>query len=304
MGFVDNTTYTGKDTAGFYSKALLFGNTKENITIYPNVKNKIKVARLDLDNIVQADGCDFEDQNTTTLSQKTLEVCPMKINMQFCVDIFEANYLSEKLRAGSNTSEVMDKETENYLIDQVMKYVASFLEKLIWQGDTAGSPADGPMTLCDGLLKGFDADGDIITQDSTTITVSNVIAELAKVYNKIPDTMYDTMQQLKWFIPINVAKLYKQAIAAASAETYYVKDAELTFLGIPMVVAKGLPSNTMVVAAKENLWMGTDLISDFEDIQILNMKETTGEKKVRFIGGFKFGVNFGVSEEIVYYRAA
>lgn len=304
MSFVDNTTYAGKDLPGFYSKALLLGNTKENITIYPNVKSKVKIASLDLDNIVQADGCDFEDQGTSTLAQKTLEVCPLKINLQYCTLTFEANYLSEQLRAGSNQGEVMPTSTSDYIVGQVMKHVNAFLEKLIWQGDVDGSPANGPMTLCDGLLKKFDADGDVVKINNTTITTSNVIAELTKVYEGIPDELYDGMQELKWFIPVGVAKIYKQVVAAASAETYYVKDAELSFLGIQMIVTKGMPANTMVCAAKENLWMGTDLMSDLEDIKIINLYDTLGEKKVRLVGGFKFGVNYGVSEEVVYYGAA
>jgi hypothetical protein len=107
--------------------------------------------------------------------------------------------------------------------------------------------------------------------------------------------------KLKWFISIAAEKFYRQAIASASAEAYFVGDKPLNFLGIDLTVIEALPDSVMVVADSENLWFGTDLMSDFEDIQVLNMKDTTGDKNVRFIASMKLGVNYGNPTEIVYY---
>lgn len=301
MALIDNTTYTGKDAAGFYSTALLTGNTKEQIKLVPNVKDKIKMASMDLSNPVKAAGCAFSANGDVTLAQKTLTVCPMDINLELCTTDFETNYLSESIRPGSNNNE-LPANVAQYVVEQVMLHVSAQLEDLMWNGDTNGSPED----ICDGFLTLFDADNAIVTVDNDTLSASNIISEMALVYNAIPATVFKkkTKGTLRWFISVAAEKFFKQAIAAASAETYYVKDTELVYLGIPLVVSEGLPDNIMVVADSENLWYGTDLVSDFEDIKIINMLETTGDRKVRMVGAFKFGVNYGVSEEIVYYRPA
>lgn len=299
MAFVDNTTYTGKDAAGFYAKALLTGNTKSMIKQYANVKNMIKIARYDESGILQEADCTFTDGGTGTLSQKTLTVCPIKVNREFCKTTFEANYLSEQLRAGANGEEVMPMSFEEFFLEQVAKNISADLENVIWQGDVDGSPTP---SVCDGFLKKFDADVNVLTVSGTTLNATTIIAELTKVYDKIPSTIFDS-QELVIFVNHKAAKAYMQAQAtvATANGSYFVGKKELDFLGIPVVIAPGLPDNVMVAAEKTNLWFGTDLASDFDDVKIIPQANITGAPTVRFVARFQFGVQYGVSEEIVYY---
>ncbi len=298
MAFVDNTTFTGKDAQGFYSEALLTGETKSVIKLYPDVKSKLKVARLDLANILQEADCTFTDGGTTTLSQKTLEVCPIKVNLEYCQRTFEADYLSMQLKAGSNNGEVMPASVEEYIIGQVSKNISADLENIIWQGDTTGSPA----SICDGFLKKFLADATVIDVNNTTVSASNVLTEIGKVYAAIPDTIINS-RDLRIFIPVSIAKFYKTAIAAGTGNggAYFIGDKELNYLGVTLVIAPGLPADTMVAAETQNLWFGTDLMSDFEDVIIIPQKHISGAPTVRLVAEFKFGVEYGVGEEIVLY---
>lgn len=298
MAFIDTTVYTGKDLEGFYSKILLTGNTKSVVKFYPNVKSKVKIARLDMANIIQADDCSFNDSGTTTLSQKTLEVCPLKVNLEYCVSTFEANYLSEQLRAGSNTGQVMPDSVEAYLLEQVSKNISADLENLIWQGDTAGSPE----SLCDGWLAQFRDDADVIDVTGTTLTAANIIVELGKVYAAIPATIVNS-SDLVIFISVAASKFYRQALAAGGFfATFNAGDLNPTYLGIPLVVAEGLSANQMVAAEKGNLWFGSDLMSDFDDVVVIPQFKITGAPTVRLAVRFKFGTSYGVSEEIVFYE--
>lgn len=298
MAFADNTTYTGKDAVGFYSKAILTGDVKSMIRVMPNVKSKEKIARLDLTNIVQEDDCTFTDLGTTTLSQKTLEVCPLKVNLEFCTTQFEANYLSEQLRPG-NTGEVMPASFEEYLLEQIAVNTSATLEDLLWNGDTAGSPA----TVCDGFRKKFLADSAVVDVTGTTLSASNILTEIAKVYAAIPNAIM-MKPDLRIFISNAAFKFYSQAIAAGTGNggAYFIGEKPLNYLGIELVVAPYLPANEMVAAQLGNLWMGTDLVNDFDDVQILNMYRVLGSPTARFTARFKFGVEYGVGEEIVWYH--
>jgi hypothetical protein len=91
LAFTDNTTFYGKDLEGFYANALLTGNSKSEFKLIPNVKSKVKIGQLNLGNILQDADCSFSSTGEGTLAQKTLEVCPVKINLEYCQRTFEAS---------------------------------------------------------------------------------------------------------------------------------------------------------------------------------------------------------------------
>lgn len=298
---IDTTvTYTGRDLDGFYSTALLTGDTKSLIRLVPNVKSKVKLASLNMSGMFAADNCEFSDTGVASLSQKTLEVCPIKINLSFCERDFEANYLSEQLRAGSNKSGNIPKSFTDYMLNQVALNTSAYTEKLLWQGDTTNSPAD----LCDGLLTHFDDDSTIGTVNAVSggITVANVIAEVGKVYDAIPCTIIDN-KKVVIFVSCKIGKAYKQALAGLNNffATYNTGDLTLSYLDTKLIVSKGLPDDQMVACDPQNLWFGTDLVSDENDLMFIPQKAISGAPTVRIAGSFKFGTQFGSSTEIVWY---
>lgn len=300
LSFTDNTTFYGKDLEGFYAKALLTGKSKEEFKLIPNVKSKVKLGQLNIGNILQDADCSFSSTGEGTLDQKTFEVCPVKINLEYCQRTFEVDYLSQLLRPGSNNAEIMPATVESFLLDQVALKVSADTEQLVWKGDTA--TASYPLSLCDGLQKQFKADAAVIDVAGTaSLTVSNIIAELTKVYNAIPQELI-LEDDLRIFLSPAAHRAYRQALAAASSEAYFMQNySELHFLDVKLSVAPGIQANYMVAARKSNLLLLTDLMSDFEEVQILPQKNVTGVPVVRMIGEFKFGVGYIYGSEVVFY---
>lgn len=294
----DSTVYAGKDDASFYSKALIEGGSKETFRLISNVKSKIKLAKYDLGELIQDADCTFTNTGEGTLAQKEFEVCPLKINLELCQRTFETDYLSEQLRGGSLNSEVAPASFVNYMLDRISKQVSADLEKASWAGVATGGTY--PNTVCSGLVEKLGADSDVVDVSATTITSSNVITELNRVYAAIPDAVIGK-EDLVIYASTNIVKAYRQAVANASAEAYYTKDVPLTFLGIEVIEAKGLPSNRMVAGQKSNFLLLTDLVSDFEDVLILPQKNLTGEPTIRVVGEFKFGVDYLYGAEVVLY---
>jgi hypothetical protein len=148
----------------------------------------------------------------------------------------------------------------------------------------------------------------VIDVTGTTLTASNIQAELQKVYSAIPAEMIlkatDGSGEAGIYVSMAAYNFYRQLVYASSPIAF-VNSANvpvLNFLGIDLWPTPGLPANAMVFAAKTNLWVGTDLREDMEDIKLIDMRQTTGDDKVRIRGAFTIGVNFGVGAEIVYYR--
>lgn len=306
MAFTDNTTYTGKQTTEFYSAILKMGNTKQNVRIMPNVKSKALIPRLDFSGLIQSGDCTYTDGGDTTLSQKTLTVCDLKVNKTFCETTFEANFLSEYLAAGSNNGEVAPSVFLQYAMDLMAKNVSSDLENIIWNG-TTGSTAY-PIELCNGFLKAFDADGSVVGLTASAIgatsqvglTSANVVAALTAVYNAIPAQLIGN-PDLRIYISEKDASYYKvaQATVATANGGYFVGDKPLDFLGIQLVTSAWIPAGRIALTHVSNLWMGTDLESDEQVFKALYMYDVTGEPTLRIVMRFKFGIQYGVSQEIV-----
>ena len=302
FAIVDNTSYTGKDVYEFYSKALLEGGSKSLFRLVPGVKSTIKMPRYDAGNIIQDAGCSWAPSGEGTLSQKTLSVCAKSIQLELCATTFETNFLSEIMRPGSNNGEVSPAAFTDYMISEVGRKVQNDLEIAVWQGD-AGSTAY-PVSICDGLQKlmGSTANGTVVTVAGASggLTAGNIIAEMAKVYAAIPNTVVNS-PNLRLFLPTSALKLYFQALATASAESYFAGAKDPNFLGIPIVEASGMSNNKMVAAETTNLVLLTDLLSDEETLNVIPQAAITGTNTVRIAGNFKFGVDFLVAEDIVYY---
>lgn len=297
MGLIDNTTYTGKDTDGFFSVALLTGDTKSKVRLIPNAKSTVKMGSLNLGNILQADSCSLEGVGNYTLAQKSLDVCDIAIKVPICAKDYEANYLSESLRAGSNVDQNFPEGFVGYLLELVAQQISTQTEALFWQGDTEGSP----VSLCDGLIKKFLADGTVIDVGAgTVLSASNIIAQIGIVYDAIPDTISDN-GKVAIFISRKAAKFYRQALVAANPAliAYNNGDFTLRYIDVELIVSAGMPTNDMVAAEPMNLWYGTDLVSDEKEIEIVT--DPLNPKQSYIITSFKWGVNYGVGAEIVYY---
>jgi hypothetical protein len=57
----------------------------------------------------------------------------------------------------------------------------------------------------------------------------------------------------------------------------------------------------MICAQKSNLFFGTGLLSEQNEISILDMSQLDGSQNVRYIARFTAGVQYGVVEDIVTY---
>jgi hypothetical protein len=299
LAFTDNTTFYGKDLEGFYANSLLKGASKESFKLIPDVKSTAKIAKLNLGSILQDADCSFNATGEGTLSQKTVTAQDVKINLEYCQRTFERDYLSMALRAGSNSdASIMPASVEEFLLEQVAKKISNDLEYITWQGSGATVAANFVSEI--GLQAKLLGDGEVIDVSATTLSSTNIVAQINRVYDVIPAAVKES-PELVIYMNAKTAGMYKQA-QAASYTGFYSEDQKLTFLGVPIIVAGGLGDNKMVAAEKTNLLLLTDLMSDFSEVLVLPQKSVTGAPVIRMVGDFKFGVDYVYGAEIVYYN--
>ena len=299
MALTDNTTFYGKDAEGFFKKVLTTGVAKNELSLIPNVKSKIKLAYSDLGNILQADDCSFSATGEGTLNQKTMEVCDLKVNLEYCATTFEANYLSMQLRAGSNNDEVMPASYADFVVNYVAEKVSSDLEKVMFQGNTA--TASYPYSLCDGLNKLLLADSDVVDVSATaSLTSANVVTELNRVLDAVPAEVRQEAN-FKIFVSQQIAFAYKQAQAVTQGGLFLVGDKELNYLGYRLIPTSGLSAKQMIAFNSDKVFFLTDLTSDWDEIIMIPQRQISGARTERFATSLKFGVNYLYGNEIVFY---
>lgn len=137
------------------------------------------------------------------------------------------------------------------------------------------------------------------------INRSNVVEVLTAIYNNTPEAVKHKAD-FRLFVPLHVADAYRlrQAEVAQGSGTYFTTDKALNFLGKQMEEMPWFAPNTIVAARSSNLYFGTDLLADYNNIQVVDMRQSTADHKVRFRATFASDVNFGYGEEILLYRPA
>ncbi len=289
------TTYAGEFAGEYIAAALLSGVTlsQGGVTIKPNIKYKEVIKKLALDSILKDASCDFDPTSNVTLTERILQPEEFQVNLQLCKKDFRQDWNAQEM--GFSQYDNLPKRFSDFLIAQVAAKVAQKIEQNIWNGATAtAGEFDGFKTL---LL----ADGDVVDVSGTTLSASNIIAELGKVVDAIPSAVY-SKEDVKIYLPTSAAKFYIQAQAALGyRDLYNVGKTEMNFQGIPLYTCPGMSDNKMIAAQTSNLFFGTGLLNDWQEVKLIDMADIDGSQNVRVILRGSAGVQHGIGSDIVLY---
>lgn len=302
------TTYAGESAGQYISAALLSGSTIDNggITVKPNVKFKEVIKKVSTDDIVKDASCDFTATSTITLTERVLQPEFQQVNLQLCKKDFISDW--EAVQMGYSAHHDLPPAFSDFLIAHVASKVAQRTETSIWAGDTSTSGQ------FNGLTTQIALDADLPTAQEvagTTVTASNVITELGKIVDAIPSALYGS-EDLNVYISQNIARAYVRALGGFGASglgaagtnnqgTQWWNNGALSFDGVKLFVANGLADNTAMAAEKSNIYFGTGLLADHNEVKVLDMSDLDGSDNVRVVMRFTAGVQYGIVDDIVTY---
>jgi len=83
--------------------------------------------------------------------------------------------------------------------------------------------------------------------------------------------------------------------------TLWYSGGDLSFDGVKIFVTQGLTGSQAMAAQKENLYFGTGLMNDMNEVKLLDMADLDGSQNVRVIMRYTAGTQFGIADEIVTY---
>lgn len=304
------TTYAGEFAGKYISAALLSGKTlaEGNITTVPNVKYKQVMKKAVSGDLVKDATCDFSGEaDVLTLSERILQPEEFQVNLELCKKDFRSDW--EAAQMGFSAFDNLPPSFSDFLIAHVADKVAQRIETNIWTGTNATSGQ------FDGFVTTLGADGDVNDVTGTASTASNIITELGKIADAIPSTVYGA-EDMTIYLPGNMYRNYIRALGGFGASglgaagtndqgtQWYNMGSGLSFDGIQVVHAPGLSDNDAVAAEKSNLFFGTGLLSDQNEVKVIDMADLDGSQNVRVVMRFTAGIQHGIGGDIVLYATS
>jgi|TARA_A100000171_G_scaffold52692_1_gene72417 hypothetical protein len=300
------TTYAGEFAGDYIAAALLEGRTiaAGGITVKPNVKFKEVIKKLATNDIVKDATCDFDATSTLTLTERILQPEEQQVNLQICKKDFVSDW--EAIQMGYSAYHNVPPKFADFLIGHVASKVAEKTETSIWRGDTSNNGEFDGLTTKIAVDAALPAAQEVA---GTTVTSSNVIAQLGSIADAIPSAVL-YKEDLHIYVSTNIFQAYKRALGgfASNVGAAGVRDLGPNqdiniemFDGIKVFRAPGLADNTAVAAEKSNLFFGTGLLADHNEVKVLDMADLDGSQNARIIMRFTAGVQYGVIEDIVTY---
>ena len=289
------TTYAGKEAAGYIRAAFLSNESLAAVTFKENIEYKQVVRRL-VDNITFANAtCDFTPTGTVTLTERILTLEKFQIHRNLCKNTFLIDW-----EARSEQNNELHASLTDAIIANVLAGMAANNERLIWQGVNANA----------GEYAGFEtlflADSAVLdVEDPEAITSANVIEEMNRLVLTLPTRVRRATEKPVIAVSSNVAEAFRTAILGLGGGSYLYQGetVKMTWQGqYDIIECPGMSDDTMAMYQKSNLWFGTNLLDQWNNVAVLDMYQYDLSDNVRFACSFFAGVQYGFGDEIAFYQ--
>ncbi|GEP95568.1 hypothetical protein [Chitinophaga cymbidii] len=287
---------------------------KSEGVVETGIKSARTVNRLETDVIFQDDDdCGFTPSGTTKISQRVLEVGPIKVNEALCPKKLNRVYLQHEVKQGSADDEIPFEEEYS---EQKMLGIAAANEVAIWQGDKDG--VDANLNKYDGFIKilaAGDVSGSVIHANvaqfisgaplgsGTVITGELAIQIVDGIYKALPAKILSKRDLRVWcgsdFFRTYVLGLKEKNLYHYAPE-HDDLDIKVPATNLILTGTHGLDGTNKLYALRtSNMHLGTDLEGEDETF---SMKYAEEAEEVRFKSAFKLGVQIAFPDEVVEFH--
>lgn len=318
---INNTlSYSPKIMPDWFYKVLLKPNfiEKDYIRVEANVTKEAVLRKLVMANntVSQVDNrdCAWSPKQRFENTTETFQVKNWKINEEQCLEeldsIYSENVLAEfrNYQAGATKTE-MPGDLEAAIRLHLENSLGADIDRIILGGN--GNAVDG---IQDGLIdKALASSSTIKIQNTITIDASNVLSEIQRVYDAIPnvvlnEALYEPEKApVRIFVDINTYRYALQALSTTPTNyqvtlpSWTYEGGVIRYMGVEVALVNYMPANTMFAASRDNMIFFTDLLSDTQEIRIKQGNDLKDESMVYIKGAYRAEAAFVYEDEVVLY---
>jgi len=301
---VITSNYAGNAALPYVAPAILSGDTIANgyVEVLENVRYKANLRKFD-GVALQAAGCEFSNTDgSLTLSDVVLTTTALQVNEQVCNKDLRTAWEANQMRGQSSNSPA---DFQAFAAQYVAAKVAEGVERNLWQGqfdftDSAVTDTSGTYTNYPGICNKIVNANPAVDQALTGVTTAgNILGRLTTLSAAIPDVLAGD-PDTKLYMSRAMKQLYYTALAGTAELTFHAAEAANFFNGYEIITPGGMPNDTFIFSKKENLYFGTDLLTDHIEAAVLNLMGVTGDDVTRIIMKFSAGVQVVDADSLAF----
>lgn len=300
LNLANLTKYTDQLSGILLKESVLVGTTFDYISVQSGVKYADSINILTNSLTAAAGGCGtISPAGSTTLSQRSITVSPIKVEESVCVDEFEQYWIGMLAKEGSYNEMAPEVFNQLYLANKVEK-IGQLVEDMFWKASPStralipGS-GSGNLALSTGIL-------DILMYTSATnstvaatasgaLTVSTAIGVVDNMIAQIPNDVLGAedltlfMSHANFRVLMNALRQGNYFVAYDGQKSHTWVLENYTNTNVRVVATRGLNgTDIMVLTPSSNLYFGTDSFGE-----------------ARNGDGFQFW--YDIRDNITYFRA-
>lgn len=293
-------TYAGEAARPYVAAAILSADTIANgyCSVIENVHSKA-VLRKFSGAAIQDASCGFAvpAAGELTLGEAILTAKELKVNEQVCNPDLRATWEGMQMRGASSAAPA---DFSSYVAQYVAAKVAENVEHNIWAGEHKQILDEAaPYSSFKGIIRNIQEGApDRETVDTLPLAVATVAATSTGILDALalitggaegaPATIAGD-PNTKIFMSRASAQLYYQALAATYNLPFLNDGLVARYAGYDIVTPGGFPDNVLLISKVDNLYFGTNLLTDHIQASVLDLTGVTGDDVTRVIMQFSGG---------------
>lgn len=283
--------YAGTAAVPFVAPAILSADTIANgyCSVLENVRYKTNLRKVS-GGTVEGRTCTFATNGSLDISDVQLTLTELQVNEEICNFELAQTWAAEQMRG--NFAPVPG-DYEQFLAQYVASRVAEDIEKNIWAGNynsTDGSTSGGGAgTLFGSILSAYVAGaGTAETLVTGAFTNATINDRLASLVDTLPDALIGE-PNTKIYMSRKSFQLYFQFLAANDNNPVLATQMAKFYLGYEIITPAGFPDDTLLASRVDNIYFGTNVLTDHVEARFIDLRNTTGADLTRILMMFDGG---------------
>ena len=290
------SNYAGTAAVPFVAPAILSADTIANgyCSVLDNVRYKTNLRKIS-GGTVEARTCTFGTNGSLDISDVALTLTELQVNEEICNHELARTWAAEQMRGNYAA---VPGDYEAFLAQYVAAKVAEDIEKNIWRGKynhTDGATSGGGAgSLFDSIMSAYVADSGThetlvagaFTGDANATT--GVATHLAALVADLPTALIGD-PETKIYMSRKTFQLYFQFLAANDNNPVLATQMAKFYLGYEIITPAGFPNDTLLASRKDNLYFGTNVLTDHVEARFIDLRNTTGADLTRILMMFDGG---------------
>ena len=289
------SNYAGTAAVPFVAPAILSADTIANgyCTVLDNVRYKTNLRKIS-GGTVETRSCDFAANGSLDISDVQLTLTELQVNEEICNHELARTWAAEQMRGNYAA---VPGDYEAFLAQYVAARVAEDIEKNIWQGnyDSTAAATPAPVnTLFGSIMSAYVAGAGTheslvagaFTGDANATT--GIATHLAALVAALPSALIGD-PNTKIYMSRKSFQLYFQFLAAGDNNPVLATQMAKFYLGYEIICPAGFPDDTLLASRVDNLYFGTNVLTDHVEARFIDLRNTTGADLTRILMMFDGG---------------